>query len=152
MKINYNKITNSRKKGFTIIELMLVVSIILVLMGFLVPKFSAYQEKAKVTKAINTAKQIQTAAMASYGDNEGKFDKENVQSNIGLLTSVGNDVTVENPSSDDQSVDIKYKSDNKDCKVTVDAAQNSFVVIYDKKTVYPKAMSTNTQQSTKSGT
>lgn len=145
MKINYKKIVNSREKGFTIIELMLVVSIILVLMGFLVPKFSAYQEKAKATKAINTAKQIQTAAMASYGDNDGKFDKENVQSNIGILTSVGNDATVENPSLDGQSVNINYKSDSKDCKATVDAAQNSLVVIYDKKTVYPKVTSTNTQ-------
>ena len=152
MKINYKKIMNSRKKGFTIIEVMLVISIILVLMGFLVPKFSAYQEKAKVTKAINTAKQIQTAAMASYGDNDGKFDKENVESNVDTLTSVGNDVTVDNPSSDGQSVDVNYKSDSKDCKVTVDAAQNSLLVIYNGRTVYPKATSTNTQSSTKSGT
>lgn len=143
MKINYKKIINSREKGFTIIELMLVISIILVLMGFLVPKFSAYQEKAKVTKAINTAKQIQTAAMASYGDNDGKFDKENVESNVDTLTSVGNDVTIDNPSSDGQSVDVNYKSDSKDCKVTVDAAQNSLTVIYDNRIVYPKATSTD---------
>lgn len=152
MKINYKKIINSRKKGFTIIELMLVVSIILVLMGFLVPKFSAYQEKAKVTKAINTAKQIQTAAMASYGDNDGKFDKDNVKVNIDTLTSVGAGATVENSALGDQCVDINYESDGKTCKATIDAAQNSLLVIYNGRTVYPKATSTNTQSSTKSGT
>ncbi|MTK11136.1 MAG: type II secretion system protein [Clostridiaceae bacterium] len=152
MKINYKKIINSRRKGFTIIELMLVISIILVLMGFLVPKFSAYQEKAKVTKAINTAKQIQTAAMASYGDNDGRFDKENVESNIETLTSVEAGTTVEDVSSGDQCVDINYKSDGKIYTATINAAQNSLVVMYDNKTVYPKATSTNTQSSTKSGT
>lgn len=143
MKINYKKIINSRKKGFTIIELMLVISIILVLMGFLVPKFSAYQEKAKVTKAINTAKQIQTAAMASYGDNDGKFDKDNVKANIDTLTSVEAGTTVENSSLGDQCVDVNYKSDGKNCKATINAAQNSLSVIYNEITVYPKAMSTN---------
>lgn len=152
MKINYKKIINSKEKGFTIIELMLVISIILVLMGFLVPKFSAYQEKAKVTKAINTAKQIQTAAMASYGDNEGKFDKDNVKANIDTLTSVEAGTTVENSSLGDQCVDINYKSDGKTCKATIDAAQNSLLVIYNGRTVYPKATSTNIQSSTKSGT
>lgn len=152
MEMNNKKIVSSRKKGFTIIELMLVISIILVLMGFLVPKFSGYQEKAKVAKAINTAKQIQTAAMASYGDNEGKFNIENVKSNIDVLTSAGNGVTVENLSSDGQSVDINYTSDSKDCKATVDADKNSLVVIYDGRTVYPKATSTNTHSSTESGT
>lgn len=147
MKINYEKITNSRKKGFTIIELMLVVSIILVLMGFLVPKFSAYQEKAKVTKAINTAKQIQTAAMASYGDNDGKFDKDNVKSNVDSLTSVGESVTVDDPSPDSQSVKVNYSSDSKSCSVTVNAAQNSLTVTYNNETVYPKATSTNTEQN-----
>lgn len=152
MIISNRRIVNSRKKGFTIIELMLVVSIIMVLMGFLVPKFSAYEEKAKITKAINTAKQIETAAMASYGDNEGRFDKEDVKSNIDLLTSAGNDVTIGDPSSDGQSVDINYKSDSKICKVTVNAEQNSLTVIYDNKTVYPKITSIKTRSSAESST
>lgn len=127
----------SNKKGFTLIELMLVVSIILILMGFLIPRFSAYQEKAKITKAVSTAKQIQTAAMASYGDNEGKFDSADVKSNIELLTSA-EVITIGVLGLDNQSIDISYKSDNKDCKVTVDAGKSSFTVTYDKKIVYPK--------------
>lgn len=130
----------SKKRGFTLIELMLVVSIILVLMGFLIPKFSSYQEKAKVTKAVSTAKQIQTAAMASYGDNEGKFNSADVKSNVESLTSAES-VNVENLLNDGQSIDITYKSDDKDCKVTINAVQNSFTVIYGTKTVYPKSQS-----------
>lgn len=76
-----------KKRGFTLIELMLVVAIILILLGFLVPKFSSYQNKVKTTKAINTAKQIHTAAMASYGDNEGNFNEEDVKDYISDLTS-----------------------------------------------------------------
>lgn len=130
----------SNKKGFTLIELMLVVSIILILMGFLIPRFSAYQEKAKITKAVSTAKQIQTAAMASYGDNEGKFDSADVKSNIEVLTSAES-ITIGDLSAGNQSVDVSYKSDNKTCKVTVDAGKNSFIVTYDNKIVYPKSSS-----------
>lgn len=128
------------KKGFTLVELMLVVSIILILMGFLIPKFSSYQEKAKITKAVTTAKQIETAAMASYGDNDGKFDSTDVKSNIELLTSAEN-VTIGTLSSGNQKIDISYKSDSKDCKVTVDADNSILTVIYDGKTVYPKTSS-----------
>lgn len=127
----------SNKKGFTLIELMLVVSIILVLMGFLIPKFSSYQEKAKITKAVSTAKQIQTAVMASYGDNEGEFNSTDVESDVKSLTSA-EAVSIDSVSSDSQSIDVNYKSDNKDCKVTINAKENSFTVVYDDKTVYPK--------------
>jgi type IV pilus assembly protein PilA len=141
------KKTYVNKKGFTLVELMLVRSIILILMGFLIPKLASYQEKAKITKAVSTAKQIQTAAMASYGDNEGKFDSTDVKSNIELLTSAEN-VTIGNLSSDNQNIDISYKSDSKDCKVTVDADKNTFTVTYDSKIVYPKSSSkTNTATS-----
>lgn len=142
------KKTYLHKKGFTLIELMLVISIILVLMGFLIPKFSAYQEKAKITKAVSAAKQIQTAAMASYGDNEGKFDSADVKSNIDALTSAEN-ATIESLSSDDQSINVNYKSDNKDCKVTINAGNNSFIVTYDNKVVYPKAASKNSTVTSK---
>ncbi|MBV7275043.1 type II secretion system protein [Clostridium thailandense] len=127
----------SKKKGFTLIELMLVVSIILVLMGFLIPKFSSYEEKAKITKAVSTAKQIQTAAMASYGDNEGTFNSTDVKSNVESLTSAES-VNVENLLNDGQSIDVTYQSDGKDCKVTINAEQNSFTVNYGDETVYPK--------------
>ncbi len=115
-----------RKKGFTLIELMLVVAIILVLLGFLVPKFSAYQNKAKITKAVNTAKQIETAAMASYGDNDGKFDEVDVKNCISTLTSAGE--TGVELGSDDQNITVNYESDKNTYTLEIDAADNSYIV------------------------
>lgn len=122
-----------KKEGFTLIELMLVVSILLVLMGFLIPKFSAYQDKVKFTKAKNTAKQIQTAAMASYGDKNGKFDSTSVKEYIDTLTSAEN-ATIGTLSNNDQSIAISYKSDNKIYIVQIDASSNTFTVDEDRTT------------------
>lgn len=127
-----------KSKGFTLIELLLVVSIILILMGFLMPKFSSYESKVKSTKAINTAKQLQTAAVASYGDNNGKFLKDDVQNYVEDLTSANNPIVSE-PDLNNQSISINYKSDDKDYEVLIDASQNDYTVKdKDGAQIYPK--------------
>ncbi|WP_051541992.1 type II secretion system protein [Clostridium lundense] len=77
----------SIKKGFTIIELITVMSIILVLMGLLIPKLNGYRGKAQKLKVDNYARQIYMAAMASYADNGGKFIKGSIQGDINNLIS-----------------------------------------------------------------
>ncbi|MHC6179430.1 type II secretion system protein [Clostridium sp. JNZ X4-2] len=124
------------KKGFTLIELMLVVAIILVLLGFMIPKFSAYQDKVRTTKAINTAKQIETAAMASYGDNDGKFDEANVKECISTLTSA--EKTNISAGSDDQLINISYESDNNTYTLQINAADNSYTVKKGNTQIFPK--------------
>ncbi|MBC2580309.1 type II secretion system protein [Clostridium sp. DJ247] len=128
-----------KKSGFTLIELMLVVTIIFVLMGFLVPKVSSYQEKVKNIKAINTAKQIQTAAMASYGDNQGKFVSDDVVENINALTSAES-IDIES-SSEDQNISVNYESDKKTYTVQVDADENTYIVLLGDVQIYPKLSS-----------
>jgi type IV pilus assembly protein PilA len=118
---------NLTMKGFTLIELLVVISIILILMGFVVPKFSGYQDKAKTTKAINAGKQIETAAMASYGENEGQFLEDNVEECIEELT------TAENPEvtaigSDGKSVNITYTSDDKNYQIKIDADNDNYLI------------------------
>lgn len=122
-------------KGFTLIELMLVITIILILMGFLVPKVSAYQEKARNAKAVNTAKQIETAAMASYGNNDSKFDGTDVTATIQQLTSVQS-ISVGNVS--DQSVNVTYESDGKSYSVEINASDNTYIVKRDNNQIFPK--------------
>ncbi|AYD40612.1 type II secretion system protein [Clostridium fermenticellae] len=131
------KIKSKKTKGFTLIELMLVISIILVLMSFLIPKFSSYQGKAKSTKAINAAKQIQTAAMASYGDNDGRFDVQDIKKNIDELTSVERVDNV-NLGTGDQSIQIYYESDKNKYLVNIDASDNTYTVKYGENQIYPK--------------
>lgn len=124
-----------KSKGFTLIELMLVITIILILMGFLVPKVSAYQEKARNAKAINTAKQIETAAMASYGNNDSKFDGTDVTTTVQQLTSAQS-VSVGTVS--DQSVNVTYESDGKSYSVEINATDNTYIVKRDNNQIFPK--------------
>lgn len=127
-----------KQSGFTLIELLLVISIILILIGFLVPKFSSYVNKAKSTKAVNTAKQLQTAAMASYGDNDGKFVKDEVQDSLSELTSADNPQILDD-GIDDDNVDIKYKSDSKEYTMYINAKDNTYIVKNkDGVQIYPK--------------
>lgn len=138
------KIKILKSKGFTLIELMLVVTIILILMSFLIPKFSSYQNKARSTKAINTAKQIQTAVMASYGDQDGKFDIEDIKKDIGDLTSVEKLTDVKQVGEGQQCIEVQYESDNKPYTVNINAADNTCTVSNGKDQIYPKQKSIET--------
>lgn len=122
-----NRRKNISSGGFTLIELLVVVSIILILMGFLVPKFSGYQSKAKNTKAINTGKQIQTAAMASYGENDGEFSEQDVGDSVKQLTSAENP-KVSCDEGGSKQISVTYTSDKKEYRVDVDADKNSYTV------------------------
>lgn len=119
-------IKNKTSKGFTLIELIVVIAIILVLSGFLIPKFAGYQAKAKETKAINTAKQIQTAAMSSYSEMDGKFDSTGVTSIVSLLTSA--EGVNAKAASDGKSVTVSYKSDSNDYNAVITDESSSFRV------------------------
>lgn len=49
-------------KGFTLIELIVVIAILGILAAILIPSFAGFQEKAKSSQALVYAKQIATAA------------------------------------------------------------------------------------------
>ncbi len=51
----------SHRKGFTLIELMVVMAIILILAGLLTPGLMSAREQAKKTNCLNNLKQIYTA-------------------------------------------------------------------------------------------
>jgi len=51
----------SRRRGFTLIELMVVMAIILILAGLLTPGLMGAREQAKKTNCLNNLKQIYTA-------------------------------------------------------------------------------------------
>ncbi|EKS4344111.1 type II secretion system protein [Clostridium botulinum] len=134
MKLTLKKM--KKKKGFTLIELMVVISIILVLASFLVPKLTAYKDKAKDTKAINTGKQIQVAAINSYNENNESFNSNNLKEDIETFTGIKVDSASE--SKIGEAVDIAYKSDNENYIVQIDLQGNSYSVKKDNKTIFPK--------------
>ena len=55
-----------RVSGFTLLELLVVITIIVVLIGFLFPAFRGIQDQAKRTQAKNDLNQIVTAISAFY--------------------------------------------------------------------------------------
>lgn len=114
-----------KSKGFTLIELIVVIAVVLVLAGFLIPKFAGYQGKAKETKAINTAKQIHTAAMSSYSENEGKFDATEVSSSITSLTGAQGVAVI--AADDSKSIDVTYTCDSENYKAKIDDS-NGFTI------------------------
>lgn len=77
------------KKGFTLVELMIVVVIIGILAAIAIPKFADMVEKSKegATKGQLTA--LRSALQIYYSDNEGKFP------NYGTTHSTGDVITTE---------------------------------------------------------
>ena len=61
----------NNKKGFTIVELVIVIAVIAILAAVLIPTFSGVVEKANKTAALEKAKNALTAVLTA---NDGKLD------------------------------------------------------------------------------
>lgn len=61
-----NRLNN--RKGFTLIELIVVIVIIGILAAIVIPRLSSFQQSAKVKADVATAKSIQTAVAALNSD------------------------------------------------------------------------------------
>ncbi len=63
----------SMKKGFTLIELMIVVAIIGILAAIAIPKFADLINKSKEGATKGALSSVRSALQVYYGDNEGWF-------------------------------------------------------------------------------
>ena len=66
------KVGKSTKKGFTLVELIVVLVILAVLAAMLVPALTGYIQKAKEEKEFQTAATVYTAAQAVITEKYGK--------------------------------------------------------------------------------
>ena len=68
-----------KRKGFTLIELMIVVAIIGILAAIAIPNFLKFQAKSKQSEAKTNLKAVFTAETAYFGENNtyGSFDDVN---------------------------------------------------------------------------
>jgi general secretion pathway protein G len=63
-----------RRRGFTVIELMLAAAIVTVLAAIAVPAYSSYQERVRVAQAVTDIKAIDTQLQHYQNDNRGYPD------------------------------------------------------------------------------
>ncbi len=77
MTANYVTMKNSDHKtpGFTIIELLVVVTILIILMGIFVPKVGSMMAKAKENQCRNNLKQLHTAFISYTTDHDGHYPR-----------------------------------------------------------------------------
>ena len=61
-----------KKKGFTLIELIIVIAVIAILAAMAIPKFGAVRKSANIKTDIASAKNIQTAAATLLAEGKDK--------------------------------------------------------------------------------
>ena len=119
MKTKIQKRIMKKRKGFTLIEMVIVITIIGILSSIAVKKYSKIQENAKKNADYATAANLATAAMIAISDGEQNVD-------VGSLQSKGYIEVIPKPKSD--------KSNDFD----INAVGDSVTVKVGNKVFYPK--------------
>lgn len=115
MKIN-------NQKGFSLLELLITMSIIMILASIAVPAYKDYRKKAYDVRALSDLKNISTAEELYFIDNEKYFACQNSAcTNLPSIKNISNGVTVTVTAKKDSFV-VKSKHELGGKEYTFDSA------------------------------
>ncbi len=78
---------NTMQKGFTLIELMIVVAIVGILAAVAIPAYQDYTIRAQVSEGLSLASAAKAAVVESYGSN-GAWPSDNTAAGVGTATNI----------------------------------------------------------------
>lgn len=81
-------------KGFSLVELIIVIAIMAVLVGVLAPQFIRYVEQSRRARDIQTAQEIREAVLADIADGKLKDSDSPLEPTEGKPTTLGEAPTV----------------------------------------------------------
>ena len=112
----------NNKKGFTIVELVIVIAVIAILAAVLIPTFSGIVTKAKENAALQEAKNEYTNIYALALSDNGVIDEnDDFDANGNKVKQGTEDGEVENPAIKATKVDTTYTIETAEYKFTFDA-------------------------------
>ncbi|MBR6148829.1 MAG: prepilin-type N-terminal cleavage/methylation domain-containing protein [Lachnospiraceae bacterium] len=114
-------------KGFSLVELIVVIAIMAVLVGVLAPQFIKYVESSRRSTDISNAQNIQSAVLADIAN--GKLTQSGAGEQHTTLTATGSGTNITsiseviktkgNPAGVDSDFSITYNCDAGTCHVSV---------------------------------
>ena len=106
-------------KGFSLVELIIVIAIMAVLVGVLAPQFIKYVEQSRRSRDIQTAQEIREAVLAAIADGSFTGGQASLTGNFVSLDTISEEPTVSGNKVPSGSFTAVYNPTDGTCYVTV---------------------------------